>query len=54
MNDEYKDIFEEIDEILTNLLIVFEEEKVEKLKNIIINSKDRVDLFFDALKPITN
>jgi hypothetical protein len=27
---------------------------VEKLKNIIINSKDRVDLFFDALKPITN
>ncbi len=61
MNDEYKDIFEQIEEILSLWTLPLSGTPLEKgrnkeedLEKIILQNKDRVDLFFDALKPIND
>ncbi len=54
MDDDYEDIFEQIEEIFRRVDLWYEEESVlkERLQKIIESSKTRVDLFFDSLKPI--
>ncbi|MCD5385155.1 U32 family peptidase [Candidatus Gracilibacteria bacterium] len=56
INDEYFDIFEQINSILEKIEIGLLENKdlEEELIKIINISKNRVDLFFDALKPIND
>ncbi len=56
MNDDFTDIFEEIAWILWKIAIWLLDNKIleEQLIKIINLSKDRVDLFFDALKPINS
>lgn len=56
INDEYFDIFEQINSILEKIEIWLLENKdlEEELIKIINISKNRVDLFFDALKPIND
>ena len=56
LNDFYENIFERIENILTNIEI-FPEEKQNLEKELIFIykiSKSRVDLYFDALKPINS
>jgi len=54
MNDDYLDIFDQIASILWKIEIWLLDNNVLKieLKKIISISKNRVDLFFDAMKPI--
>lgn len=56
LKDEYRDIFEQISSILEKLEIwIWEKESLEKELYIIIKkSKNRTDLFFDAMKPMTS
>lgn len=56
LNDFYENIFETVENILTNIEI-FPEEKQNLEKELIFIykiSKSRVDLYFDALKPINS
>lgn len=56
LNDFYENIFERIENILTNIEI-FPEEKQNLEKELVFIykiSKSRVDLYFDALKPINS
>jgi len=58
MNDEYLSIFEEIEKMISSLGCFFtkydENEKIQKLFEVLYSNKNRVDLFYDALKPINN
>lgn len=56
LNDDYKNIFEKIEENLTNIWIFEEEKEIfeKELLNIYKNTKNRVDLYFDALKPLNS
>jgi len=56
MNDKFIDIFEQISWLLGKLELWFLDKKSseEELFKIIYNSRNRVDLFFDWLKPISN
>jgi len=60
MNDDFSDIFEEIEEKLNIIhpwIPSFEKGRrlqEEELYNLIKKSQDRVDLFFDAMKPINS
>ena len=52
----YQDIFEKIEDILEKITLWFEKEVFlqKRLLNIIERSKSRVDLYFDALRPVTD
>jgi hypothetical protein len=56
LDDSYENIFEKIENILTKIEIFSEEkENLEKqLLQIFKISQNRVDLYFDALKPINS
>lgn len=60
MNDDYKTIFERMESkllILSWLFMVNDDEKVvleKKLYNLVDSSKNRIDIFFDAMKPISS
>lgn len=56
LNDDYKNIFEKIEENLTNIWIFEEEKEIfeKELLNIYKNTKNRVDLYFDALKSLNS
>lgn len=56
MNDNYEDIFAQISSLLWKIDLWFIDEKTlfEELYSIINKSKNRVDLFFDSLKPINS
>nr|MDD3720014.1 U32 family peptidase [Candidatus Gracilibacteria bacterium] len=53
-NDNYLNLYEEILDLLQKLDLGIDDkgEINERLVNIIYNSRNRIDLFFDALKPI--
>lgn len=54
LNSNYQNIFQQIEEILllVNTWLKDELKAKNELKNIIIKSKSRVDLYYDAMKPI--
>lgn len=54
--EEYLDIFDMINNICLNLELWFSDEAELKrdLKNLVVMSKNRVDLYFDAMKPINS
>lgn len=56
LDDFYQNIFEKIEELLTNIWIFTEEKSIfeKELLQIYKISKNRVDLFFDALKPLNS
>ena len=60
LNTDYLNVFEQIEEILwkitspLSLLLEEEDDLEEKLFKIIYNNRNRVDLFFDWLKPINS
>jgi len=56
MKDEYFDVFDEISSILWKIDIWLSDKKLldEQLVKIINTSKNRVDLFFDSMKPINS
>lgn len=56
LKDDYEDIFEQIEGILEKVTIGLIEKKaaLEMLLKIILLAQNRVDLFFDALKPMTD
>jgi len=56
LNDDYLNIFDEIKEILLEIDLnpIKKKDLDEKLFKIIEKSKNRTDLFFDALKPINS
>jgi hypothetical protein len=56
MDDSYSDLFEQISQILGKLELWFldKTELEQNLSKLIYNSKSRVDLFFDWLKPLNS
>ena len=56
MNDDYSDIFEQITQILGKLELWFLEKIIleQDLFKLLYNSRNRVDLFFDGLKPLNS
>jgi len=56
MDDDYEDIFQQIEDIFDRIDMWFEKEKSlsEQLYKIIKLSKNRVDLFFDSIKPVND
>ena len=56
LSDDFKSIFEEIEQIflLIDIGIDDKEELISKLEKIVKRNKNNVDLFFDAMKPITD
>jgi signal recognition particle GTPase len=56
LSDDFKSIFEEIEQIflLIDIGIDDREELISKLEKIVKRNKNNVDLFFDAMKPITD
>ncbi|MBS9775079.1 U32 family peptidase [Candidatus Gracilibacteria bacterium] len=56
MNDSYQTIFEQIEDILTELQLGIsdEQELIKNLEFLIKKAKNRVDLFFDAMQPINS
>jgi hypothetical protein len=53
MDDSYKNIFEQINDLVENIeLDINKKENLEKLEKLILQNKNRTDLFFDALKSL--
>lgn len=56
LSTSYQDIFEEIEDILEKIQLGFDDKPilVERLQKIITQNQKRVDIFFDALRPMTD
>jgi hypothetical protein len=53
MDDSYKNIFEQINDLVEKIeLDIDKEQNLKNLEKIILQNKNRTDLFFDALKSL--
>lgn len=56
LDDDYADVFDEVGDILQNIELSLEDEtQLQKsLLKLLYNARLRIDLYFDAMKPITD